>query len=152
MKLKYKGRDFELMHLYDLNGEDFDIVAIYEEVYVYFLEGGQVKEVGFEEWKKAYDNDEDLPFQEMRFINYFWGADDDQEVIIENAKNFIDDYDKKEGKVAKLLRGLENHLISLKVPSDKGIAELLEDDEATQEYLFEILEALIRKDHQNEEE
>jgi len=142
MELNYKGRDFEIVQLIDLNGEEFyGIVAIYEVVYVYFLEGGQVKEVGFEEWKRAWDNEEEeLPFQDFKFINYFWGADDDIEVIKENAKNFIDDYDKKEGKLAQLLRGLENKIKTF--PKSKGISEMLEEDESIEEDLFDIVETL----------
>lgn len=141
MELEYKGRNFHIVQLVDLNGEEFyNIVAIYEEVYVYFLEGGQVKEVGFEEWKRAYKNDEDLPFQDFKFINYFWGADDDIEIIKENAKNFIDNYDKKEGKLAQLLRGLENKIKTF--PKSKGISEMLEEDESIEEDLFDIVETL----------
>lgn len=141
MELNYKGRTFEIVQLSDLNGEElYGIVAILEVTYVYFLENGKVKEVGFEEWQRAYENDEDLPFQDYRFINYYCGVDDDIETIVENAHNFIDDYDKKEGKVAQLLRGLENKVKSF--PKVKGISEMLEEDESIEEDLFDIVETI----------
>lgn len=145
MELEYKGRTFHLTTIVDIEGTTWGIVAIYEMIYQYFKDNGEVIEVDSKEYDRTSENGEEVPSMDLRFIDYFWQDTEEENELIEEAKEVIDNYDQKEGKIAKLLRGLENHLRGLDLDSGKELSELLEDNETTQEFLMDILETLVER-------
>lgn len=78
MTLKYKGKTYELVELYEPNkNETYDIIAIF---------------------KTTYDDDGVFWFKD--FVNYFYGAsEEDEESIQKIAKDYIDEYLEKQAKI-----------------------------------------------------
>ena len=85
MRMTYKGNDYELTELKEPNrNESFDIIAIFRVDHFIWVYGDLVK-VSKEEYEKY---DEHL--EKLRFVDYFYGADDEDENLIEMAKEYID--------------------------------------------------------------
>jgi hypothetical protein len=67
MDFEYNGKNYMLTELYEVGGKaSHDIIAIFEIT---------LDEDGMEKYN---------------FVDYFCGADDSEEVLIDNAKKFID--------------------------------------------------------------
>jgi hypothetical protein len=145
MELEYKGRTYHLTTIVDIEGTTWGIVAIYEMTYKYFKENGEVIEVSSEDYDKASEEGEDVPSMDLRYIDYFWQDTEDIEELKKEAFEVIDNYNKKERKLGQLLARLENHLRGLNLPKNIGLSELLEQNETTQDYLFDILEILLER-------
>lgn len=140
MKIEYKGREFHLTTIVDIEGTTWGIIAIYEMTYKYFKDNGQVIEVSSDEYDKASEEGREVPTMDLRFIDYYWQDTDEEDELIAQAQEVIDNYDKKDGKLVKLLRGLENKIKTF--PKGKGISEMLEEDESIEEDLFDIVETM----------
>lgn len=85
MRFNYKNNDYELAELTEPNkNETFDIIAIFKIKY-YVWEGLELKEV----FKDVYDKTDDN-FEKMEMVDYFFGADDEDDVLISTAKEIID--------------------------------------------------------------
>lgn len=140
MKIEYKGREFHITTIVDIEGTTWGIIAIYEMTYKYFKDDGQVIEVSSDEYDKASEEGREVPTMDLRFIDYYWQDTNEEDELIAQAQEVIDNYDKKKGKLVKLLRGLENKIKTS--PKDKGISEMLEKDESIEEDLFDIVETM----------
>ena len=85
MRFNYKNNDYELAELTEPNkNETFDIIAIFKIKY-YVWEGLELKEVSKDVYDKTDDN-----FEKMEMVDYFFGADDEDDVLISTAKEIID--------------------------------------------------------------
>lgn len=73
MKLEHNGKTYELMETVEPNDAfiTFDIIVIFEVI----------------------DRGEEEP-NELRFINYFYGATDEEENLKDNAIYFIEKYEE----------------------------------------------------------
>lgn len=90
MRFEYKGKEYELAELCEPNKkETFDIIAIMEVKYCIWDNYDDLVEVS----KEVYDNTSDN-FEKFEFVNYFYGTDYEDNVLIEMAKIYID----KKGK------------------------------------------------------
>ena len=108
MRFNYNGKEYELVELKEPHcswGKSFDIIAIFEVRYVKFVEGNKkvyISKGEYDELIKTYD-----ACDELRFINYFYGASENIETIKENAEHFIDhEYDKEFDELKYLLKNL----------------------------------------------
>lgn len=151
MELDYKGRTYHLTTIVDIEGTTWGIVAIYEMTYKLFKDNGEVIEVSSEDYDKASEEGKDVPSMDLRFIDYFWQDTDDLEELKKEAFEVIDNYNKKERKIAQLLRGLENYLRGLDLPKRFDLLDTLESNETTQEYLLDIMETLVERITKDEE-
>ena len=113
MRIAYNNKQYELVELNDIhNTSSYDIVAIFEVQYTYY-QGGE-KHLVSEEDFLAQDDNENSPIinEELVFIQYFYGASESKEQIIENAHYFLDhEYDKDYNELKYLLRKLKNAIV-----------------------------------------
>lgn len=102
MTFNYNNKEYELMEMVDPNSwAKSDCLIIMEIEYVRYVDNTRVLIK-----KSEYENDE-LATQEYRFINYFYGVEDD-DTNVENAKYFIDhEYDKNFSELKYLLMELK---------------------------------------------
>lgn len=102
MTFNYNNKEYELMEMVDPNSwAKSDCLIIMEIEYVRYVDDTRVLIN-----KSEYENDE-LATQEYRFINYFYGVEDD-DTNVENAKHFIDhEYDKNYSELKYLLMELK---------------------------------------------
>lgn len=85
MKFNYKNNYYELAELTEPNkNETFDIIAIFKIKYCVW-EGLELKEVSKDVYDKTDDN-----FEKMEMVDYFYGSDDEDDVLISTAKEIID--------------------------------------------------------------
>lgn len=83
MKFTYKNNDYELMEMTEPNANiTFDLIGIFRVKYVIITK--ELEKIELSK-KDIYD------FEDYEYINYFCGCDDDNK-LIEIAKQYIDDY------------------------------------------------------------
>jgi len=84
MRFEYKGKTFELMEMKEPNKKTtFDIIGIFEVVPHRIINNELVK--------CSWD---EFEFVKYEFVNYFYGVTG-KEIMIANAKEYIDRYLKK---------------------------------------------------------
>lgn len=102
MEILYKGNYYELVELKEPNEESsFDIIAIFKSRY-YKYDGDEQINITKEEFEEGIETSWELG----EFINYFYGASDQEEMIENIAKGYIDEYES--GKNATLLNLLSD--------------------------------------------
>ena len=85
MRFNYKNNDYELTELKEPNKEEtLDIIAIFKIKYCIW-QNNELVEVSKDDYEKSDDN-----FEKMEFIDYFYGVDDEDEVLISTSKEIID--------------------------------------------------------------
>ena len=85
MRFNYKDNDYELTELKEPNkNEILDIIAIFKIKYCVWNDGDLV-EVSKEEYEES-----DEQFKKLEFIDYFYGANEEDEVLISTSKEIID--------------------------------------------------------------
>lgn len=84
MRISYRGNEYELTELYEPNSNaTFDIIAIFRVQYCVWS-GLNLIEVS----KDLYDKTDDK-MEKLSFVDYFYGAEDFEENLIEEAKKRI---------------------------------------------------------------
>ena len=102
MEILYKGNYYELAELKEPNEESsFDIIAIFKSRY-YKYDGDKQINITKEEFENGIETSWELG----NFINYFYGASDQEEKNVSIAKEYIDEYES--GKNATLLNLLSD--------------------------------------------
>lgn len=95
MTLTYNNKDYELMEAKEPNKRaTFDIIVIFR-VHTFIMDGfTMVEEISLE---KAHALEKERPeislYSKYEFVNYFYGANDEDE-IKENAIKYIQDEEK----------------------------------------------------------
>ena len=85
MRFNYKDNDYELTELKEpKKNEIFDIIAIFKIKYCVWNDGDLV-----EVSKEVYE-ESDEQFKKLEFIDYFYGANEEDEVLISISKEIID--------------------------------------------------------------
>ena len=85
MRFNHKDNDYELTELKEPNKEEtLDIIAIFKIKYCIW-QNNELVEVSKDDYEKSDDN-----FEKMEFIDYFYGVDDEDEVLISTSKEIID--------------------------------------------------------------
>lgn len=85
MRFNYKDNEYELTELKEPNkNETFDIIAVFKIKYCIW-EDGDLVEVSKETYEES-----DEQFEKMEFIDYFYGADEEDEALISISKEIID--------------------------------------------------------------
>lgn len=96
MRFIYNNRQFEVVELQDIGGIcSMGMCALFEVEYCHYEKGTRV--VNTEEEFLDQDNQIDAPIicEELKFINYFFMDNREQDYIIEQCQYFIDhEYDK----------------------------------------------------------
>lgn len=88
MRFNYKDNDYELTELKEPNkDETLDIIAVFKIKYCIW-QNDELVEVT----KGVYENSDDK-FEKMELVDYFYGADDEDEVLISTSKEIIDGRD-----------------------------------------------------------
>lgn len=81
MKIIYKNKPYELVELKDVHQESsYDIIAIFEIQYVFWQDGQKCL---------AYEGSTETT-EELRFVDYFYGASESINSIVEHAHEYID--------------------------------------------------------------
>lgn len=85
MRFTYKNNEYELMEMKEPNkNESFDVIAIFQVIYIDSVYDCKVP-------KEVYDDCEDgSVIEKYQPINYFYGADNEDEELIKIAKEYID--------------------------------------------------------------
>ena len=85
MRFAFNNNDYELMEFTEPNRmETFDIIGIFRVEYCIWLTNDFV-EVSKEIYDKATDK-----IEKYEFVDYYYGTDVDDEVLIEQAKEYIE--------------------------------------------------------------
>lgn len=92
MRFNYNDKTYEIGELKEIKETlKYDMVVIFEvQKCVYHKDQRIVLDK--ELWGKVKGED---VFEELQFINYFYGASESTKTIKENAIHFIDDYEEK---------------------------------------------------------
>lgn len=89
MEILFKGKYYELVELKEPNRRtSFDIVAIFESCYTREDENNEIVSIT----KEEFEGDLDAQWRLGKCINYFYGASERNETIIDIAKEYIKDY------------------------------------------------------------
>ena len=133
MTIKRNGQNYELVELHELNqNATYDIVAIFKINYI-----------------KENDDQAAQVWELGDFVNYFYGANDDTENIINIANEYIDEFNFANVGIVKKVKKSDNLKRLLRA---KKIISLLGDANCRQDTceLVEELENLLPFNNQKE--
>lgn len=92
MEFEYKGKEYMLGEIKEPNKNvTYDMIAIFRIVYYDEVMKCEIS-------KELYDDCEEGAISTYKFINFFYGADADEEELIKLAKIYIDMYSDKRTK------------------------------------------------------
>lgn len=81
MRINYEGQEYELTELVEpTNGASFDIIAIFKVVYRKWDQ----ETLRFIDYEKD-ENDDDIE-DFLEFVDYFYGASDNKDLLIEDTQ------------------------------------------------------------------
>ena len=93
MRINYEGQEYELTELVEpTNGATFDIIAIFKVVYRKWDQ----ETLRFVDCEKNEKDDDVEDF--LEFVDYFYGASDNEDLLIEDAQRWLDIVKNKKKK------------------------------------------------------
>lgn len=144
MTFNYNNKEYELVELCEPHRyARLDCLAIFEITYINFEKNKEIKIT-----KEEYEKDEIGSTIKYRFINYFYGVEDEQ-TNIENAKYFIDhEYDKDFDELKYLLMSLKKAQVEFEkdLEEDNNTKGSLDRLEYAQSDIYDWVEKNIEGD------